>query len=1064
MSAEIQKLYIAYFNRPADPGGLAYWTDQLAKGATMTTIANSFSASAEYQAIYAGKSNLVLIDQLYQNLFGRTADVGGLLFWSNEMLAGRVTITTVASALASGTTAGSADNIAINNKITAASAFTAAIDTAPELLAYSGSAATAQASTWLSTVTTAATLATAIAPATLAAAVASSVASGSTSAGQTFTLTTGVDASGVIKGDGGGTTSTTGNDTFNGLASDTGATTDTFTVTDKLNGGLGSDTLNIIYSGTATAITLPSAEVSDIETINIRALQTTAATLTSVTASNFVNATEFAADRATSALAFTALAQGQSVAIKGNGSATNGNVTLTYADAATSNTINISGGTTAGAVTEVGAGLLSTTINSTGAANTIGTLGLAASVTSATVNATTALTTGAVTAAALTSLTVTGAGAVALGTTIPATVTTLNASTMTGALTATLANVSTQVVTLGTGDDVITTGGVLTTGSVAAGASTADVLVAGTMAHINTAALGAKYTGFETLRLNNAANTLDMALTLSGITAVQTQIGAATLTNLTATQAGAITIRTNAIAGTGDAMSFALASSAATTDVLSITTGVGTTTTGATDITTLVATGFETLNLRANPGPTATAGGGGGSDRTTIISGTITGATLANVVLTGTSVNIANVAIANATAGVTVNGSALTGDGATTSVGLTVAGSAFAGSSIIGSGVADLFTIGAEGSTYNGGAGNDTFTTTVAILAADGTTDGVFIGGAGTDTLTLTGAITLTDNNFTNVTGFEALNTAATTVMNVTGLGAAAKLAFADGITATFGTGAINTLDVWSTGLYDKPVTLTRVSANTGIVAATSAMSYTTGAGADTITITATDFVGSTGAQGSLVISSGAGADTITFSTGTHAAGLGTGTQWVTINPGTGADRITQAAGTNSTAAIDAVSYTFADGDSLATAGNFDIITGFKAATGGFASDVLDFAGNAALGTIGTSTDFGTILTHSITTGIATFDTASTFAAAKIINSSNLADVVGYLLANISQLDTVGFAYDSDNNGVNDATMVFNEGATAATSTLVQLAGVTGITTLVDGNTITGTGVQINIT
>jgi hypothetical protein len=183
MSAEIQKLYIAYFNRPADPGGLAYWTDQLAKGATMTTIANSFSASAEYQAIYAGKSNLVLIDQLYQNLFGRTADVGGLLFWNNEMLAGRVTITTVASALSSGTTAGSADNIAINSKIAAATAFTAAVDTAPELLAYSGTAATAKASAWLSTVTNAATLATAIAPATLNAAVADSVASSTVSAG-----------------------------------------------------------------------------------------------------------------------------------------------------------------------------------------------------------------------------------------------------------------------------------------------------------------------------------------------------------------------------------------------------------------------------------------------------------------------------------------------------------------------------------------------------------------------------------------------------------------------------------------------------------------------------------------------------------------------------------------------------------------------------------------------------------------------------------------------------------------------------------------------------------------
>jgi len=261
MSAEIQKLYIAYFNRPADPGGLAYWTDQLAKGATMTTIANSFSASAEYQAIYAGKSNLVLIDQLYQNLFGRTADVGGLLFWSNEMLAGRVTITTVASALSSGTTAGSADNIAINSKIAAASAFTAAIDTAPELLAYSGTAATAQASAWLSTVTTAATLATAITPATLAAAVASSVASSTVSTGSTFTLTTGID----------NFTGTANNDIFNANA-DAASASNNISGSDILNGGAGTtDNLSIRVTDMTTggtASVAPSMTAIELLTID----------------------------------------------------------------------------------------------------------------------------------------------------------------------------------------------------------------------------------------------------------------------------------------------------------------------------------------------------------------------------------------------------------------------------------------------------------------------------------------------------------------------------------------------------------------------------------------------------------------------------------------------------------------------------------------------------------------------------------------------------------------------------------------------------------------------------
>ena len=120
----------------------------------------------------------MLIRKLYQNLFGREVDLfdDGVWWGVGEMAAGRHTITTIAGALASGTTPGSADNIAIINKIAAASAFTAEINTAPEFVAYSGSAATAVASTWLSTVKNAATLATAIVPATLNAAVASAVA------------------------------------------------------------------------------------------------------------------------------------------------------------------------------------------------------------------------------------------------------------------------------------------------------------------------------------------------------------------------------------------------------------------------------------------------------------------------------------------------------------------------------------------------------------------------------------------------------------------------------------------------------------------------------------------------------------------------------------------------------------------------------------------------------------------------------------------------------------------------------------------------------------------------
>jgi len=85
MSAEIQKLYIAYFNRPADPGGLTFWTKQLAAGTSMAQIANSFSASAEYQAIYNGASNFELVVKLYQNLFGRTPLAGEASWWSDQI-------------------------------------------------------------------------------------------------------------------------------------------------------------------------------------------------------------------------------------------------------------------------------------------------------------------------------------------------------------------------------------------------------------------------------------------------------------------------------------------------------------------------------------------------------------------------------------------------------------------------------------------------------------------------------------------------------------------------------------------------------------------------------------------------------------------------------------------------------------------------------------------------------------------------------------------------------------------------------------------------------------------
>jgi hypothetical protein len=184
----IQKLYVAYFNRPADTAGLAYWEGvvEAAKGDT-AAVSAAFAADTEYKAAYANMSNADIVNKVYLNLFGRPAEAAGRDYWANLLDKKTITIDAVVTAIATG--AQGSDLTAYNNKVKAATAFTAALDTPAEQTGYSGDAANGIAKTYISGVTTDASLALAIAPATLGATVAQSVA-----AGTTFSLTTGLAA------------------------------------------------------------------------------------------------------------------------------------------------------------------------------------------------------------------------------------------------------------------------------------------------------------------------------------------------------------------------------------------------------------------------------------------------------------------------------------------------------------------------------------------------------------------------------------------------------------------------------------------------------------------------------------------------------------------------------------------------------------------------------------------------------------------------------------------------------------------------------------------------------
>ena len=269
----VQKLYVAYFSRPADAAGLTYWEGVVtaAKGST-AAVSAAFAASAEYKAAYAGLDAYATVNQVYLNLFGRPAEPAGLQFWGQNLLNGKLTVDAVVTAIATG--AQGTDLVAYNSKVAAATAFTAALDTSAEILGYSGAAANAGAANFIAGVTSVATLEAAIAPAALNATVLAITTP--QPVGTTFVLT---DVNDVFVG-------TSANDTFS-VTTDAMSGMSTLSTFDELNGGAGSDALNIIDPNTGAAAQLTvngaGATISGIETVSIRTTGGAAVNTTSMT-------------------------------------------------------------------------------------------------------------------------------------------------------------------------------------------------------------------------------------------------------------------------------------------------------------------------------------------------------------------------------------------------------------------------------------------------------------------------------------------------------------------------------------------------------------------------------------------------------------------------------------------------------------------------------------------------------------------------------------------------------------------------------------------------------------
>ncbi|MEK4508823.1 S-layer homology domain-containing protein [Paenibacillus sp. FSL K6-2524] len=82
---DIQQLYVAYFNRPADSAGLQFWQGTIDADKGTVVVTGSFAGMPEYEAKFSGTSNSQIVDQIYLNLFGRPADSTSLAFWAGSI-------------------------------------------------------------------------------------------------------------------------------------------------------------------------------------------------------------------------------------------------------------------------------------------------------------------------------------------------------------------------------------------------------------------------------------------------------------------------------------------------------------------------------------------------------------------------------------------------------------------------------------------------------------------------------------------------------------------------------------------------------------------------------------------------------------------------------------------------------------------------------------------------------------------------------------------------------------------------------------------------------------------
>lgn len=149
---QVQALYVAYYGRPADPGGQNYWATRLdANGGDLNAVIAAFGRSQEYVGRFGDMGDAQRIETLYEQLFGRAADSEGRDYYAGVLARGEKSLAEIALTVANA--AQGEDRGVLAARVEAADAFTATLTTPEAVEAYSTASGLAAAQAKLADIT-----------------------------------------------------------------------------------------------------------------------------------------------------------------------------------------------------------------------------------------------------------------------------------------------------------------------------------------------------------------------------------------------------------------------------------------------------------------------------------------------------------------------------------------------------------------------------------------------------------------------------------------------------------------------------------------------------------------------------------------------------------------------------------------------------------------------------------------------------------------------------------------------------------------------------------------------